>query len=69
MMREDLKAFRESLTETTVMTKREFLLVAAVCILGGIVFGMMFSPKKNVMIGSKNGENSNNSGNDRKQAN
>lgn len=69
MMREDLRAFRESLTETTVMTKREFLLVAAVCILGGIVFGMMFSPKKNVMIGSKNGDGSNNSGNDRKQAN
>lgn len=66
MMRVDLKAFKESLTETTVMTKKEFLLITAVCILGGIVFGMMFSPRKNVMIGSKNGNGSNNSGNGEK---
>lgn len=67
-MREKLRAFRESLTETTIMTKREFVLITAVCILGGIVFGMLFSPKKNVMIGSKNGNNNcNNSGDDKKQ--
>lgn len=62
-MKEKWELFKESLTETTSISKREFLLTIAVCILGGIVFGLMFSPRKNTMIGSNNGNNSgNNSG-------
>ena len=62
-MKEKWELFKESLTETTSMSKREFLLTIMVCILGGIVFGLMFSPRKNTMIGSNNGNNSgNNSG-------
>lgn len=62
-MKEKWELFKESLAETTSMSKREFLLTIAVCILGGIVFGLMFSPRKNTMIGSNNGNNSgNNSG-------
>ena len=57
-MKEKLKLFKESLTETTTVSKREFLLTAAVCILGGIVLGILFSPRKYVMIGSQNGNNS-----------
>lgn len=37
------------------MSRREFLLTLAVCILGGMVFGMFFSPRKNMVIGSNNG--------------
>ena len=37
------------------MSRREFLLTLAVCILGGMVFGMLFSPRKNMVIGSNNG--------------
>lgn len=62
-MKEKWELFKESLTETTSISKREFLLTIAVCILGGIVFGLLFSPRKNTMIGSNNGNNSgNNSG-------
>ena len=63
-MKEKWKLFKESLTETTSMSKREFLLTIAVCILGGIVFGLLFSPRKNTMIASNNGNsNGNNNGN------
>ncbi len=40
------------------MSRREFLLTLAVCILGGMVFGMLFSPRKNMVIGSNNGNGS-----------
>ena len=59
-MKEKWKLFKESLTETTSMSKREFLLTIAVCILGGIVFGLLFSPRKNTMIASNNGNNNGN---------
>lgn len=59
-MKEKWELFKESLTETTSMSKKEFLLTIAVCILGGIVFGLMFSPRKHTMIGSNNGNNSGN---------
>ena len=59
-MKEKWKLFKESLTETTFMSKREFLLTIAVCILGGIVFGLLFSPRKNTMIASNNGNNNGN---------
>lgn len=67
-MKEKWELFKESLTETTSMSKREFLLTVAVCILGGIVFGLMFSPRRQTMIASNNGNNNGNgSGNARKQ--
>ncbi|MDY2698222.1 MAG: hypothetical protein ACI4E5_14465 [Suilimivivens sp.] len=56
-MKEKWETFKASLTDVTSMSKREFLLTIAVCILGGIVFGMMFSPKKTMVIGSNNGNN------------
>ena len=59
-MKEKWELFKESLTETTFMSKREFLLTIAVCILGGIVFGLMFSPRRQFMIASNNGNNNGN---------
>lgn len=56
-MKEKWETFKASLTDVTSMSKREFLFTIAVCILGGIVFGMMFSPKKTMVIGSNNGNN------------
>ncbi|MCM1135255.1 MAG: hypothetical protein NC400_06720 [Clostridium sp.] len=54
-MEEKWEVFRASLSDETSMSKKEFLLTLAVCVLGGIVFGMLFSPKKFTMIGSQNG--------------
>ena len=54
-MKEKWEEFRVSLSDTTSMSKREFLLTVAVCILGGIVFGMFCSPRKSTVIGSNNG--------------
>ncbi len=59
-MKEKLEKFKESLTDVMMMSRKEFLLTAAVCVLGGIVFGLFFSPKKTTMIGSNNGNNSGN---------
>ncbi len=59
-MKEKWELFQESLTETTSMSKREFLLTLAVCVLGGIVFGLLFSPRKHTMIASNNGNNNGN---------
>lgn len=56
-MTEKWESFRETLDDVKSMSKREFLLTIAVCILGGIVFGMLFSPRKSVMLGSYNGSN------------
>lgn len=65
-MKEKWSIFKESLSDVTTMTKMEFLLTLAVCVLGGIVFGIFFSPKKSMVIGSHNG---NNSGNYRQKSN
>ncbi len=54
-MKEKWEEFKETLTDTETMSKKEFLLTMAVCILGGIVFGMLFSPRKSTVIGSHNG--------------
>lgn len=62
-MNEKWESFKATLTDTTSMSKREFLLTIAVCILGGIVFGMLFSPRKVMTIGSNNGNNSGNCAN------
>lgn len=67
-MKEKWELFKESLTETTSMSKRELLLTVAVCILGGLVLGVLFSPRKHTMIASNNGNNNGNgSGNAAKQ--
>ena len=57
---EKWESFKASLSEERTMSVREFLLTLAVCILGGIVFGMLFSPRKSTVIGSNNGNNSGN---------
>ena len=43
--------FKATLTDERSMSKKEFLLMMAVCVLGGIVF----SPRKSTVIGSHNG--------------
>lgn len=65
IMKEKWEEFKTSLTDVTSMTKKEFLLTITVCILGGIVFGLLFSPSKSMMIGSNNGNNNGRSLSDR----
>ena len=65
IMKEKWEEFKTSLTDVTSMTKKEFLLTITVCILGGIVFGLLFSPRKSMMIGSNNGNNNGRSLSDR----
>lgn len=50
-----LIAFKESLNEDIVKNKREYILTLLVCVLSGILFGMLFSPKRESTIGSFNG--------------
>ena len=59
-MKEKWEAWKETLEDSVVMSKREFLLTIAVCILGGIVYGMLTSPRKNMTVGSHNGNGSGN---------
>lgn len=59
-LKEKWNSFKESLSDVTSISKKEFLLIITVCILGGIVFGIFCSPKKTVLIGSNNGNNSGN---------
>lgn len=59
-MKEKWEEFRGTLTEIVMMSKKEFLLTAAVCVLSGMVFGMLISPRKSTTIGSNNGNNSGN---------
>ncbi len=56
-MKEKWELFKTTLTETKTMTKKEFLLIVAVCVLGGLVVGMLTSPRKQITIGSHNGSN------------
>ena len=60
-MKEKWELFKESLLEEKSMTKKEWLLTIAVVALAGIVFGMLASPRKNMTIGSHNGNNCGNS--------
>jgi hypothetical protein len=46
------------------MKKREYFLTLTVCLLAGLVIGMLISPRKFTMIGNNNGNNNgNNEGN------
>ena len=56
-MKKERNDFKASLSEVVTMSKKEFLLTTAVCILGGIVFGLLFSPRKSTVLGSYNGNN------------
>ena len=56
-MREKWELFKASLTEENVITRKEWLLTIAVAVLAGIVFGTFASPRKNITIGSHNGNN------------
>ena len=56
-MKEKFMLWKESLKDEVKMSKKEYLLVIAVCILGGIVFGLLISPRKTTTIGSHNGNN------------
>lgn len=55
-----MKEFASDLTEITTMTKKEYFLTITTCLLGGIVIGMLCSPKKYTKIGCENGSNNRN---------
>ena len=57
-MKEKIEKLKTFLAGTTTISNREFVLAMAVGILGGIVFGLLTSPRKNTTIGSNNGNNS-----------
>lgn len=54
-----IKEFRESLNEDYIINKREYILTLIVCTLGGVLFGLLTSPRKYSVIGSYNGFNDN----------
>lgn len=58
-MIEKINEFKNSLKEDYAINKKEYILTLAVCILGGILLGMIASPKKHSVIGSYNGFNDN----------
>ena len=45
----------QSLNVPVLVNKRELVLGIMVCTLAGILFGILFSPKKHTTIGSNNG--------------
>ena len=51
-MKEKIEKLKTFLAGTTTISNREFVLAMAVGILGGIVFGLLTSPRKNTTIGS-----------------
>lgn len=55
-----MNEFMTELTETTTMTKKEYFLTITTCLLGGIVLGILCSPKKYTKIGCGNGSNNSN---------
>jgi len=67
-MREKWELFKESLLEEKTMSKKEWLLTITVVALVGIVFGMLASPRKNMTIGSHNGNNCGNNTGEKEEA-
>lgn len=55
-----MNEFMTELTETTTMTKKEYFLTITTCLLGGLVIGMLCSPRKYTKIGCENGSNNRN---------
>ena len=58
-----VKNFWNSLDGTTSISKRELFLEIMVAALTGLVLGMIFTPRKNVTVGSHNSGNGCNCGN------
>ena len=56
-MTEKMQDCWKSLNRTIIVNQRELVLGVAACTLAGIVVGMLFSPRKNVTIGSNNSGN------------
>lgn len=56
-MQEKWNELQTILEEMKIMKKREYFLMLAVCLLSGLVAGMLISPKKRVMFGCNNGNN------------
>lgn len=59
-MKKRLEEFTCQLSELTTMTKKEYLLTLAVCVLGGIIVGFLSAPIKKgkyvkVQCGNNNG--------------
>lgn len=50
-----LKEFWASLEDVTTISKKELFLILTSCSLACLVFGLFFSPKKNIILGSYNG--------------
>ena len=50
-----IREFFQNIPEELCISKCDFFLTIAVCVLSGILFGFLFSPKKTVVIGSNNG--------------
>ena len=59
-MTQKVKVFWKSLDRRIIVSQRELVLGLAVCTLAGVVTGIALSPRKNVAIGSNNGNNSGN---------
>lgn len=55
-MLDRIKGLWDSLDTETVVNKRELFLELAVCVLAGILLGIMISPRKHSMIGCYNGD-------------
>ncbi len=55
-----MKEWMSTLTDVVEMTKKEYILTVAASLLGGIVIGFVFAPKriKQTTIGSHNGNGS-----------
>lgn len=58
-----MKDFWNSLDGTTIISRRELFLEIVVAALTGLVLGMIFTPRKNVTVGSHNSGNGCNCGN------
>lgn len=59
-MKEKWNEIQTTLEEMTLMKKREYFLTLTVCLLVGLVIGMLISPRKFMMIGNNNGNNNGN---------
>ena len=57
-MKERIEKVKDFLADSTTISNRELVLAIAVGVLGGMVFGLLTSPRKFVTIGSDNGNNS-----------
>ena len=56
-MTEKIQDCWKSLNRTIIVNQRELVLGVAACTLAGFVAGMLFSPRKNVTMGSYNSGN------------